>query len=242
MGAFRRVRAAVLIAFFVIVAVGAGACSRNAAAPGSSPQAVFDAAVAKADAAWASGDAEKAFDLYTAALKTKGATDSGGKVAAQQEKAKRLMLSRSILAKTEPSLGSLSAYVQVLQYSAAESTEAAAARSGLVDSLKSYPGQMRAEIAKMRKDINADRSVEMPFVVTLVSKMADGWVTEVGQAPGPVGVHAAAAAKAMGTATKAVDKAFARKFAEDALSDLAAADKSLATADRELAAARTGTR
>ncbi len=97
------------------------------------------------------------------------------------------MVSRQILAKTEPSLNSLAPYVQVLLYTTAESTESVAARSGLVDCLDSYPGLMREEVAALRKDIQAGRGSTMPLTISLVQGLADGWQAEVKQAPGQTG-------------------------------------------------------
>jgi hypothetical protein len=203
-------------------------------------QAAFDTAVSGANAAWTAGDAEAAFDLYTKALKVPGAKDANGVVAGQQEKAKRLMLSRQILARTSPSIETLGSFVQVLQYSSVDSTEAAAARNGLADCLKTYPGSMRTEVADMRKAIKGNQSFELGLTTSVVSSLAEGWQTKVAQAPGAAGVHAAAAAKDLGAAATAVKKAFDRKSAQDALRDLSAADTSLAAAARELAAVRTG--
>jgi hypothetical protein len=236
----RDARLALAVVLLLVAGVGTTACTKGDVPAPQSEQAAFDAAVSKANTAWQAGDAEAAFNLYTEALKAPGAKDSNGVVAGQQETAKRLMLSRRILANAEPSLEALSSYAQVLQYSSVESTEAAAARNGLADSLKAYPKEMRAEVAAMRKAIKGDRSVEMGLTASLVSGLADGWRAEVAQAPGAAGVHAAAAAKYMGAAAAAVEKAFDRKYAEDALRDLTAADKSLAAAVRELTAARTG--
>jgi hypothetical protein len=239
MGVVRRVLGAVAVAVLLVAVLGISACSQAASSRPPSQQAVFDGVVVKADAASASGDAETAFTLYSEALQTGDATDTTGLVAGKQEKAKRLMLSRRILAKSEPTVDSLSSYVQVLQYADAESTEAVAARNGLVDCLKPYPGQLRADVAEMRRGIKGNKSVEMSLTVSLVLKMAEGWRAELAQAPGSVGTHAAAAAKYMDTAAQAVDTAFGRKYAKDALRDLAAADKAIAAADREFAAARS---
>jgi hypothetical protein len=229
-----------LIGMLLVVGVGTAGCTQAARPQAQSKQAVFDAAVSKGDAAWQAGDAEAAYNLYSEALKTSGAKDANGVVLGKQEKAKRLMLSRQILANSKPSLDALSSYVQVLQYSSEDSTEAAAARNGLVDSLKTYPKSMRAEIASLRKGIKANRSVRMPLTVSLVGSLAEGWRAEVVQAPGSAGAHANAAVRDLAAAAAAVDKAFDRKFKEDALRDLASADKSLSAADREFKAARTG--
>jgi len=240
MGIRRDARLALVVVLLLVAGVGGTACAKDSSPAPQSEQAAFDAAVSKANAAWQAGDAEAAFNLYTEALKAPGAKDSNGVIARKQEEAKRLMLSRRILANAEPSLDALSSYVQVLQYSSAESTEAAAARNGLADSLKAYPDGIRTEVAAMRKAIKGNRSVEIGLTTSLVSSLADGWRAEVVQAPGAAGVHAAAAAKYLGAAAATVEKAFDRKYAEDALRDLTAADKSLAAAARELTAARTG--
>ena len=203
------------------------------------PQARFDSIVASADAAWKADDASTAFELYTKALATKDATDVAGVVAAKQDKAKRLTLAREILAGHEPALNSISPYVQVLLYSAVESTEAAAARNGLVDSLDAFPGQIKDEVNALRLDIKTGKSVELPTVVFVVNRLADGWESEVSQAPGSTGKHAAAAAAHLKAATDLVKKAFDRKYGDDALKDLAAADERLDAAARELEAARS---
>lgn len=239
MGGARQARVGILVALLVAASLSTSACGQGVGPKVQSPQAAFDVAVSKADAAWHSGDAEAAFNLYTDALKIQGARDAGGLVAAQQDKAKRLVVSRRILAKAEPALGTLSSYVQVLQYSAAESTEAAAARNGLADCLKPYPKGMRAEVVALRRDIKANKSIAMPLTSALVVALADGWLTEVAQAPGSSGTHAAAAAKHLGDAAAAVSKAFDSKYADDALADLARADKALVAAAKELEAART---
>jgi hypothetical protein len=237
-----RSRASVCLfgAFLVSLALGATGCASATTTNVSSPQAAFDATVSKADAAWKAGDAERAFDLYTAALKTAGSQDSSGAVAAKQEKAKKLMLARRILARAEPSPDALSSYVQALQYASEESTEAAAARTGLAESLMPFAKEMRAEVATLRKRIQARRSVEMPSTVYLARELGESWRAEVAQAPAPAGVHAATAARQIRAAADAVYKAFDRKYAGDALRDLASADKALDAADRALADLRGG--
>jgi hypothetical protein len=235
----RHARLGLVAALLLVAAAGTTACTKGSGPAPQSQQSAFDAALSKADAAWHVGDAETAFNLYTEALKIPGAKDPSGTIAARQEKAKGMMLSRQILARVEPSPEALSSYVQVLQYSSAESTEAAAARNGLADSLKAYPKEMRAEVAAMRKAIRGNRSAEKGLTASLVSMLADGWRAEVAQAPGAVGAHAAAAARYLGAAATAVERAFGRRYANDALRDLAAADTSLAAAARELTTVRT---
>jgi len=81
--------------------------------------------------------------------------------------------------------------------------------------------------------------VELPTVVYTVNGLADRWESEASQAPGSTGKHAAAAAAHLKAAMCWVKKALDRADGVAGYKYLAAADKGLDAAARELKAARS---
>ena len=229
-----------VVAALVVVLALAGCATSNTTPKSQDPKSVFDTAVITGDRAWAAGDAEAAYKQYSSALKVNGVSDAGGVVAVKRDKAKHLMLSRQILASSVPSPNSLDEYVQVLQYSSAESTEAAAARTAIVSILRPSAKDMRKDVASLRKSIKSAGSASLPSSVSLAHDMAPTWRALVVQIPGSTATHAAAAIDALLAASKSVEKAFDRKYMDDALKDLAPVGKSLDRADRELDAVAAG--
>ncbi len=233
----RRGRLWLAPAIGLVAVLALGGCSTHPSPSG--PQAKFDATVAKADAAMKAGDAETALELYTDALAI-GRLDKSGAVAKRQGNAKHLVLSRRILATTEPSVDSLDRYVQVLQYASADSTEAAAARNGLAQSLDQMLRPMGGDVAAIRAAISANKSVRLPPAPSLVLGMSAGWRSSVAEAPGPIGRHAVAAVDGLDSAAAKIKAAFGTTDERAALGDLTAADRMLATATSELQAVRQG--
>jgi hypothetical protein len=232
MTASRGLCVAVMMGVLSLTAAIGGGCSRPADAP-PSPQSVFDATVARATVASGAGDAAEAHRLYEEALATEGAVDAGGQVASMARSAEDLIRARSAL--SAASAGSPLEWAQALQWASAETTEAAAARNGLVDFLGGYSGQLRKEIAVVRKGIRAGRSVDWPATADLIQRRGQAWRDQVAVVPGATGEHAVAGVDRLTEAVRSIDKAWDHGYTQ-ALRDLSAADRSLDAADREFEA------
>lgn len=211
-----------------IVFAACAGCARETQPRTSEAQQNFEATVARADAARKAGNAESAFELYTEALRSEGATDPAGTVKARQEEAKRLMLVRRILATNEPGISKLGVYVQAVDYASLESTESAAAHKGLASCLMPYPKELRAEIASLRKRVKAGKDIELPLTVKLVTSLADDWTRELETLPQPVRSDYLSAVASMAKAASTVERVFEKDYYSDAtLKELQRADQAI---------------
>jgi len=186
--------------------------------------------VTEADAAWRSGDAEKAFATYTEALELGRALDTDGAVKAKQDKAKNLVLARRIIG-GEPGPEQIGDYAQAVTYASPDSTESAAARKGLAACFEEYSRSMRRDIKTMRARIRADKSVEGSMMASMVESLGSGWLTDIEGMPDPSGKRARSAIEHLQAAATWINKAFDRTYAEDALADLKKADSELDASD-----------
>jgi hypothetical protein len=233
MNAARTLRVLAIVgALSLTAAIGSG-CSMPADGP-PSPQVAFDAAVASATVAWDKGDAAGAHRLYEEALATAGAIDAGGRIASLAQVAESLVRARSAL--SAASAGSPLEWAQALQWASAETTEAAAARKGLIDFLGGYSKQLRKEIALVRKRIRAGRSASWPATADLIQRRGHNWRDQVAVVPGVTGKHAVAGVDRLIAAVRSIDEAWDHDDSQ-ALRDLSAASRALDAADREFGAA-----
>ena len=92
----------------------------------------------------------------------------------------------------------------------------------------------------MSRKIRAGRSFESPIEAPLVASMVGFWRGELADVPGSARLHALRVVGLLGSASPHVSHAFDRKYASDALSDLAKAKQILASADKELGLLKSG--
>lgn len=224
-----------LLMLVVLSAIGTGCSSKGATAPAEPAASAFETKVAEADAAMEAGDAMKAFDLYTEALKMPDAVDTDGSVAERQNVAKHTFIARNTLAKNTSEFDPEPFITIIVDHSVAE-TETAEAKRLLVEFFfKTESGVVRRENKELRDLIKADKSFDSPSGSYMVEHMGETWTKDFSRLEGDFGKQAKEALALLVNAGTKTNAVMEDEYAEDALAHLAVATKSLDDLDKLLA-------
>lgn len=205
-------------------------CTAGCAGTKDTPPATvgkFASTVNEADAAWAIGDAGKAFDLYTEALKMPDAVDADGSIAERQNLAKHTYIARTLLGKPSGGYDITPLTAIIIDHSVAE-TETLEAQKQLVAFMRREGQGIRKDIPELRRTIEAEESYKVPTSAYMVASLDDMWTKEFSTIPGDYGTQANAALKLLIRAGYEVSACADEKWVEDAVAHL---DKALQTLD-----------
>ncbi len=189
---------------------------------------VFTRLVHEADQAMASGDAKAAFDLYTDALASDGASDPDGSVAAKQEQAKHLFIARNLLAK-KTNLGINNYVAIVVEHSSAE-TETAEAKRRIHAFFGEQHDQMLKELAQLKTGIKSEEPYKIPLsVIMATGASGEEWAHALTRLDGEFGVQMRRASDLLCLAGTQASKCGDRTWVNEALADVAEAEGTLAS-------------
>lgn len=232
----RTARLMMLVAIVVLFALG---CSPNSAPDaGDGDQSEFDALVAQADDAFASGDAKAAFDLYTQALALPDAADSDGAIKQKQDHAKSLFVARRLLEQDDGGLDPKN-YVTILVEHADAETETVEAERRIVAFLQGRADAVRRDIPGLRSAIEAEEPFDIPTSIYMTDAMTDTWATSFARLSGDFGAQTGAAAGLLGRAAAEAMKVEDRRWVEECVADLRKAEATLDELDAALEAMRS---
>lgn len=226
-----RLALAVLI---VLASLGTGCSSGSTATPAKPTESAFDAKVSEADAAMQSGDAMKAFELYTEALKLPDAADTDGSVAERQNLAKHTYIARNTLAKS-PSEFDPEPYITIIVDHSVAETETAEAKRLLVEFLKTQSGAVRRDVKELQGLIKADKSFESPHSAYMAQSMGGNWTKAFSRLDGDFGARTNEALVLLVKAGTEANAVMDEKWAEDCLARLRTAEKTLDRLDQLIA-------
>ncbi|MGB4594081.1 MAG: hypothetical protein WBI63_09975 [Coriobacteriia bacterium] len=225
-----------LTVLIVLSAAGTGCSTGKAAAPKAAATSAFEAKVAEADDTMANGDAMKAFELYTEALKLPDAADADGSVAERQNVAKHTYLARAALAKSTSEFDP-EPFITIIADHSAAVTETAEAKRLLVEFFfKTQSGAVRRDVKEVQTLIRDDESFESPHSAYMVEHMAVEWTKDFSRLPGDFGKQANEALTLLVKAGTEANAVMKEKWAEDCLARLDAATDALDKLDGKLAA------